>query len=287
MTTGSFLANLGVQPYTLYRLFKYSIYGLLCYNAVLFFRDDHLAAAQVFAGAVTWRNAVEAYAETVDTMSWVLLLLLFELETAVISDESLQGYRKWIPAGVRLICYFFIVYAFYGYWAKYQMVSNYAPFPIADLCGLIGSNFTYVVTLDEYLPIDKGACVALQGMPLVQIADTLIIGTAAALKEAINFAVVDVVNAAAWLLVVILLEVEVFLQLRHQLTDVALVTMKALKSLLYLVLLGAAVYWGVTGSFLNFWDAFLWLVAFVFIEMNIFEWHEETQESMALKAATA
>ena len=286
MTAGSFLANLGVQPYTLYRLFKYSIYGLLCYNVVLFFRDDHLAAAQVFGGALTWRNVVEAYSETVDTLSWVLLLLLFELETAVISDERLQGYRKWIPAGVRLICYFFIVYASYGYWAKYQMVSNLAPFPSADVCGLIGSDMAYVVTLDEYLPIDADACAAMQATPLVQVVGTRIIGTADALSEAISFAFVDVMNAVAWLLVVMLLEVEVFLQLRGFLTATLLLAMKAAKSLLYATLLGAAIYWGVTGSFLNFWDAFLWLVAFAFIEMNIFEWHEETQESLTMSPLT-
>jgi hypothetical protein len=28
----------------------------------------------------------------------------------------------------------------------------------------------------------------------------------------------------------------------------------------------------------DFWDAFLWLVAFVFIEMNIFQWQREVRE---------
>ena len=46
----------------------------------------------------------------------------------------------------------------------------------------------------------------------------------------------------------------------------------------YSVLFLAAVYWGVTGNFLEFWDAFLWIVAFVFIEMNIFEWQAEVAE---------
>ena len=34
----------------------------------------------------------------------------------------------------------------------------------------------------------------------------------------------------------------------------------------------AVVAWMVTGDFVDWWDAFLWLVAFIFIEMNIFEW---------------
>ena len=36
-----------------------------------------------------------------------------------------------------------------------------------------------------------------------------------------------------------------------------------------------AIYWGVKGDFVDFWDAFLWLVAFVFIELNVFEWRQE------------
>ena len=48
--------------------------------------------------------------------------------------------------------------------------------------------------------------------------------------------------------------------------------------MLYSMLLFCAVYWGVLGDFLDFWDAFLWLVAFVFIEMNMFEWYRETDE---------
>lgn len=36
-------------------------------------------------------------------------------------------------------------------------------------------------------------------------------------------------------------------------------------------LLLAAIYWGIKGDFVDFWDAFLWLVAFIFIELNVFE----------------
>jgi hypothetical protein len=41
------------------------------------------------------------------------------------------------------------------------------------------------------------------------------------------------------------------------------------------MLTAAAVYWGFEGEFLDFWDAALWLFAFFFIEMNVFEWQRE------------
>ena len=75
-----------------------------------------------------------------------------------------------------------------------------------------------------------------------------------------------------------LLEVEVWMQLRDGLTDRMLSVGKYLKGFFYFVLFVAAAYWGFEGSFLDFWDAFLWLVAFIFIELNIFQWHEEVEE---------
>ena len=54
-----------------------------------------------------------------------------------------------------------------------------------------------------------------------------------------------------------------------------------MKFVLYSTLLLAAIYWGFKGGFLDFWDAFLWLVAFVFIEMNVFEWRAADHAALA------
>jgi hypothetical protein len=47
----------------------------------------------------------------------------------------------------------------------------------------------------------------------------------------------------------------------------------------------AAVYWGFKGDFVDFWDAFLWLVAFVFIEMNVFNWRQEALLEQSMSTA--
>ena len=58
-----------------------------------------------------------------------------------------------------------------------------------------------------------------------------------------------------------------------------------MKVVLYSTLLFAAVYWWIDGDFLDFWDAFLWLVAFIFIELNVFEWRAEEHQIAAAEAA--
>ena len=90
--------------------------------------------------------------------------------------------------------------------------------------------------------------------------------------EIVRLAWVDVINAAVWLGVVVVLEIDVRLQEHNRLEGLALRLSTACKYLFYPTLFLAAVYWGIKGDFVDFWDAFLWLVAFVFIEMNVFEW---------------
>ena len=276
-----------IHPHRVFTLFKYTVYFLLAYNAFLFFQEDIAASAETFGDTVTWRNVVEAYSATIDTSAWVLLLLLFELETAVIPDEKLRGGLKWFLLGVRAICYFFIVYAFYGYCMKFLVITNFIPFQIGDVCTLVGTAWNYVADLDDYPPIDAVACAALQGQQLFQVAGTELIGTKEALDSALGLAIIDMVNASTWLVIVVMLEVEVWMQLKDVLSSRLLKTGKYLKIFFYGLLFLCAAYWGFEGSFLDFWDAFLWLVAFIFIEMNIFQWHEETEEAHEIQSEAA
>jgi hypothetical protein len=94
-------------------------------------------------------------------------------------------------------------------------------------------------------------------------------------------AVVDVVNAGVWLLVVLLLETDVRLQEKNRFEGLALYLSTVAKVILYSILALAVVAWIITGDFVDWWDAFLWLVAFVFIELNVVEWRHESQEEAA------
>lgn len=269
------MTTLGIRTGTLYRAFKYTIYALLTSNILFFFLEEHAASARVFADGLAWRQIIEAYSATIDTAAWMVLLLLFELQTAVIPDEKLRGSLKWALWGVSSVCYLFIVYAWYGYLTKFGTISNIVPFSTGDVCGLVGSGFSYVDDLDQYPPLDATICARLEGQALWQIAGTQIIDTADSLAAIAKLAIVDVINSTDWLVIVALLQLEIMLKVRDRLSDRLVNMSKWVKGLLYSVLLACAIYWGIEGDFLDFWDAFLWLVAFAFIEMNVFQWHEE------------
>ncbi|RLA01763.1 MAG: hypothetical protein DRQ47_07670 [Gammaproteobacteria bacterium] len=266
------------RNYIIYQIFKYTIYGFLTYNMYVFFEGELSSSAQTFRNGINLEDIILAFSASIDSLAWIILLVVFELETAIIDDDTLKGPLFWVLLGVKTFSYVFIIYAAYGYIARTMFISDTSAFHIADACSLIGTSFTYIVTLDDYVPITEAACQVLNNAPLVQINGTEIIGTVDAITDAQRLGWVDIINSNDWLLIVAILEVDVYLQLHDKLTGRVYKISQAIKPLLYLVLFINAVYWGFKGDLVDFWDAVLWLLAFFFIEMNIFQWHEEKEE---------
>jgi len=256
--------------------FKFTVYVLLAANTVLFFIDDWEASAYLFGASVPVGELITAFAASIDTLAWVVLLILFELETYQIPDHRLKPPLTTLLHLVRIVCYALIVYAFIGYVTKMLAMYGYVLTPAAGICDLNG--FSVLLDLDEYEPLVAANCAALEaGGQVYRLDGYGVIAAPEVWLDTVRLAWLDVVNAGTWLLVVALLELDVRLQEHHALRGAWLAFSKYAKYVLYSVLFAGAVYWGFEGSFLDFWDAFLWLVAFVFIEMNVLEWHEERQ----------
>ncbi len=262
-----------------YQGFKYLVYTLLAINVYLFFSEEWLAAKVVFASGITLDNVVEAFSSTIDTGAWLVLLLLFELETYVIDDDKLTGATKWSLHGIRAFCYIFILYSLYGYMTKVGLISQFAPHQITDLCSL-AKEWKFMETLNVYNEFTKETCRSLSvtGSEFFSHDGYKVITDANTLSDVKGLAWVDVVNASAWVSVVVMLEIDVHTQLGNISSKLWEKYHIFVKVTVYSVLFLAAVYWGVTGNFLEFWDAFLWIVAFVLIEMNMFEWQAEVAE---------
>ncbi|NIA26892.1 MAG: hypothetical protein GWP02_02470, partial [Desulfobulbaceae bacterium] len=101
-----------------FQIFKYIVYALLAMNIYWFYAAEGFAAKVQFPNGFGIGVMIEARAATIDTAAWVVLLLIFELETYVLEDEHFTPPVTWSLRGVRAVCYTFIVYAFYGYIAN-------------------------------------------------------------------------------------------------------------------------------------------------------------------------
>ena len=267
----------------LYQIFKYAVYAFLAANVYLFYDEESAAAALQFPEGVGLDQLREAYSATIDTFAWVILLLMFELETWVLDDQQFTRPVALSLHGLRAVCYVAILFAFVGY--VDNMLSATDVFTVAgisDLCRLPPGNWHWALTLDEYVPITATNCASLSDAgAFVQFQTIPAIVDMTGQTEIARLAWVDVINGAVWILVVLVLEIDVRLQERNLLEGLALRISTIVKFVLYSTLLLAAIYWGFKGGFLDFWDAFLWLVAFVFIEMNVFEWRAADHAALA------
>ena len=273
---------------TLFQLFKYSVYVFLTMNVYWFFAEEHLAAKLQFPHGVGLADMIEAYAATIDTAAWVVLLLMFELETYLLEDRHFTKPVSWGLHGLRAICYGFIVYAFYGYIVNVNFLDGVSPLSgVSDLCSLAANEWSYAIDLDEYSAITAANCGSFStAISFLRFDDMQAVVDAEGYRALTALAWVDVINAGVWLLVVLVLEVDVRLQEHNRYEGLALRISTVAKVVLYSLLLLAAIYWGLKGDFVDFWDAFLWLVAFVFIELNVFEWRQESLEERLATSAS-
>lgn len=275
-----------INSRALFQLFKYTIYVLLAINVYWFFAEESAAAVLQFSNGVQASDLIEAFSATIDTAAWVVLLLMFELETYVLEDRHFTNKITWSLHGLRALCYAFIVYAFYGYIANLTFLYETTSLPgIADVCSLAPGTWSWAVTLDDYAEITAANCATFTDASVFyQFKDMTAVVDSQGLKDIQYLAWVDVINAGVWLLVVLVLEIDVRLQEHNRLEGLALRLSNVAKVILYSLLLLAAIYWGLKGDFVDFWDAFLWLVAFVFIELNVFEWRQEEKQALAADA---
>jgi hypothetical protein len=265
--------------FRLFKFAKYLVYVLLSFNIYLFLQEELLALSYTFADGIEAGQIIQAFSATIDTAAWVVLLLMFELETAALDDRKIHGLVKWGLHGLRGICYIALLYAFTGYYQELVALYQVAPLSVPDACSLAGGDYSLLVDLDEYVPLDAVNCAAL-GEQVYTLAGFDILVDAETLRSAQILAWVDLINAADWILVVVVLEVEVRLQLRGDLSEQVMGATKIIKLILYAILFLCAAYWGYAGDFLDFWDASLWLFAFIFIELNVFEWQYETDHEV-------
>lgn len=267
-------------------MIKYLTYGWLGVNGYMFYAGEAAAASVTFGRDLTFSEIIEVYSATIDTTFWLLLVVLLELETYIIDDEILKRTPvKWTMIGLRTICYAMIVYALYGYIVKTIFQSDIEPFMIANPCDLVGQNFSIILALEDYIPLTVESCQSLVGQELARLNGQDIIGLRENLVYARNVAWIDIFNASTWLGVVAILEVDVWFQLKGNYKGRLLKVSYILKVIFYSILFACAIAWGITGVFLDFADAALWLFAFFFIELNLFKWQHETEEEAQAERA--
>lgn len=263
-----------VTPGRLFQLAKYVIYAILTVNVVHFVVEAAGGVAYTFGEGLGLGDLIVAYADPIDSAAWLVLLLILELETYVLEDDAI-GRRLWLLLqAITALCTVAIVYAFYGYVANLFLPNGFAAYAGPPPCTLAGEGASVLRTLDEYVPLTAETCLQLK-RGVLHNAELDMFATPDAFHELSQLVWLDIVNAGTWLVVVVILQIEVYLQSTRLAASRLFRAYKALKLPLYGLLLYCVVRWWMLGDGWNAWDALVWLVAFFFIEVNVMSWQEE------------
>ena len=282
-----------INPRLLKQSIKWTIYFLLLVNFALYLDRDLRAAIHTLTLAepfITWIQVLavtQVFAASIDHGAWMVLILLFELETYALSDEQFSPLVKRLLHGIRLACYVFIMHTTYAYSANvYKLYTDVKPLPeVTDLCQLADDKLSFV-TNQDYVYIDADKCAQLgESGGYVLLAKGRVVADSLNYKREKLLGWLDLLELLCWLTIMMLIEVNIRLQDRGIVRGRVTTTMNYLKPALYGVIFITAVYWGTTDLFFYFWDEVVWIGAFAVIEMNVLDWRAEIKEERAPAAA--
>ena len=267
---------------------KYVVYIGLIFNLGRFVWDDYLAMQAALPEDASLADYLTQFSTSIDMVAWVGLVFLFELETYAVPEEKWTTWLAGLIRTLRVACYLMIGYAAYGY--TVESLENYDTTEVAGLtnvCQLADQGASLQTSTFEYVEITSGNCTSLSnGDKFYRIANEVSVIDESTLDHVQWQGWLDIDNAYVWLIVVLLIEVEVWMQSRDRFSSPALQKVRVTKSFFYLVLIGNMVIWFFTGYYLYAWDAFLWIFGFWAIELNLAEWEKDRVDELRAQPLT-
>ncbi|MCH7534980.1 MAG: hypothetical protein IH948_04430 [Bacteroidetes bacterium] len=223
---GSFF---GIEPATLQQRIKLLVYSGLTISIGFFFWQDYKYMIAMGTHGFNFMSYIKAFAGTLEAVSWMLLIVILEYESYVIEDEG-SKVGNFLRIAFRLACYVVIFKSGYVYAVdlyKYRLAEQH-PIEIESLCQGEYKNWMYVdIREDEYYPVTEESCDTLGSGNEWFNAGPADSNTQTDSDEAFNeiydregmdLAVglgwSDVVEITSWLIIIILIEINLFIENR-------------------------------------------------------------------------
>ncbi len=269
-----------------FRIFKVAIFWILMVNLLYYLYEDVTAYLYLAPGSAL-SDVLEAFAVTIDYVAWMVLIVLFEMETRAHAKNQLTRTRELLITGLTAACYVVLVYAAYGYTVALADSYRYEPIESRPACYFANTNYAYLTPEARVIELTEKNCGAFEGKAIFKAPGDNLIATEVNIVALRKLSWVDVFNAGAWLLVVLIFQIEVSLERAKKLTKRRLMIAMIWKGAAYLVLLCCAIYWTIFSAFIDSWDAWLWLLAFILIDLNMLGLDESRNQSTTGSVAEA
>jgi hypothetical protein len=253
---------------------KYFVYASLVVNFFLYAQDDYMAFRSALPPDASLADVFIQFATTIDTIAWLGLVFLLELETYAIPDEFWTNWIRRLIHGARVGCYVMIVFAAYGYTADSLDTYTYTEVAgVNDACEIADEGISLQINAIDYVEITPRNCGSLPAdTSFFRLEGEVSVIGASTLAHIQTMGWFDIINAYVWIVVVLLIEFEVRMAATGRSAGPSANAVRQANTLFYLILIGNGVVWLFHGYYLWARDAFLWIFGFWAIELNLTEW---------------
>jgi hypothetical protein len=263
------------------QIVKIVVYSLLLVNFVHYLINDINVASHTMHAGWKWHDWTAAFATTLDETAWFVLLLVFELETYLLSDEAFTPTRVRVMQGIRLLCIVFIGHTIVAFANQLVELGRSVEIAETDVCELVERDLSFARNL-EYQDITAETCGAIDAsLPLYNFDQKQLITDADGLRVEWELAWADFLEVLLWVIILIFIELMVRLQEKGISSGPLLKTARISKAVLYGFLWLIAAYWAYGGHWVFAWDESLWILGFIAIGMNLSEWRDEIKDDAA------
>ena len=254
---------------------KLAVYSLLLINFGNYILLDINQVNHTYHEGWRWFDWTSAFATTLDELGWFVLLFL--LETYILSDAAFTRFWVRCMKVVRFLCYLVIGHAVVAYTEYLHDLFNSVEHVGVSLCSFVDQGLSAARNL-EYQVLDASNCKSFSTETTFYIfSQGQVITDAAGMRVEFELAWADIVEVLFWLLILALIEVRLQLQDRGISRSRLLSFAENAKVFLYGTLWLIAGYWAFRGHWLFAWDEALWILGFMAIGMNLSQWREEIE----------
>ena len=275
---------LDVSRISLAQAMKYVVYSFLLVNFALYIQVDWQIAEHTMRNGGDFLDWTAAFTTTIDESAWFILLVLLELETYVLSDESLTRGRLMVMHGLRALCFIFLAHTLYAFASYTYDVSIAEAIPdVSSLCQLLDEEVSFTANI-VYTELTANNCASLSAASQFYYLDPpefIVVTDSAGLVIEKQLAWIDLLEAITWLVIIVVLEINVRLQEKGVSKGRLIKSLNMSKVVLYLMLWGAIAYWIYRGHWMYAWDELVWIAGFIIIEKNVVDWRDESIEAQA------
>jgi hypothetical protein len=270
------------------QIVKWAVYIFLLINWGFYIVEDWTTAAHTLTADSTFLDWTSAFATSIDESAWFILLFMFELETYILEDEDWTGWVAHTVRGVRLLCIAMIAHTVYAFFIALISIQPTVPVEnVSDLCEMTSADVSFVRNL-EYTDVTEETCGDLSDATrFFWVAGDPVISDESGLALERRLALVDLLEACLWVLVLLAIEIVVRLQGRGIASGVLIRSATWAQFIIYAGIFSAGIYWASLGHWLYLWDEFVWIMGFALIEVNISEWRDEIIEEKAAAVSGA